>query len=99
MQLVELNTESAPRSGPALNAFVRLMGDIFESNGTGRSFAVTLKGLMEEAGLQDVKERVFECPHGITTKDEKLVQKSIESPAGAVGPLCEMAKGTLSAVF
>ena len=62
IQLVE--PDHSVYKGPAMEAFFRLLCDLFAYMGTDSNYAPSLRGWFEEMGLVDVGEKVFDVPLG-----------------------------------
>lgn len=92
LELVELDLDVADGQGPALRDFLRLLKELFTLGGMGGNFAVKLRGLLEEAGLENVEERVVEIPAGARNTNPNLAARSINGVCGALEPLIAVAK-------
>ncbi|KAK1966751.1 methyltransferase SirN-like protein [Colletotrichum sublineola] len=90
VQLMEMNAFRAPCNGPAMNAFSRMAMEIWSGIGVG-DFANELKSYLEEAGMQNTRERRIMCNIGRTTKPE-LRDRSLNGVTGPIRPLVSVAK-------
>lgn len=96
LQLVEMDTETQPGWGPAMQLFGEVLRFMFDSIGLGAKFASQMNGWAEQAGLKNVQETVFQSPHGKMMAEEGLRQKSIDGPCSAITPILGVVKCKLT---
>jgi hypothetical protein len=90
IQFVEADHSIA--KGPAMADFFRLVSDVFKVMNTGNDYARQLKGWFEEAGLEDVQEKVFDIPIGISNEDSEMGKRGAMMFSYGVKGLVDVAR-------
>lgn len=96
VQLQEMNAFSAPKNGPAMNDFARMVTEAWTGIKVG-DFANELKDMLAGAGLQNVQEKRILIDIGKTAKPE-VRDSSINGVTSPIKPLSSIAK-TVSSSF
>jgi hypothetical protein len=80
VEFVEADMTGGPNSsGKYMAQFGKLAESIFTAMGVRFDFALQLRSWLEEAGLEDVTERVFDVPVGAKYTNADLGDKSIRN--------------------
>lgn len=74
IQMVE--PDHSVSMGPAMGDFFRLLSDVFDFMRTGNNYAVQLKSFLQNAGVVDIEEVVFDVPIGRTSDSDEMARKS-----------------------
>ncbi|KAK1990308.1 methyltransferase SirN-like protein [Colletotrichum falcatum] len=90
VQLMEMNAFKAPSNGPAMEDFAKMATQLWTGIGVG-DFANELKSYLEEAGMQNTRERRITCNIGRAAKPE-LRARSVNGVTGPIRPLVSVAK-------
>ncbi|KAF2014409.1 hypothetical protein BU24DRAFT_423366 [Aaosphaeria arxii CBS 175.79] len=90
IQFVEADHSIA--KGPAMTDFFRLLSEIFKVMETGNDYAPQLKRWFEDAGLEDVQEKVFDIPIGAANENADIGKKGALMFSYGVRGLVDVAK-------
>lgn len=83
-------------NGPAVNRFEQMMRTFFDHSGTGSDYGAHIKKYIQEAGLEDVHEKVFDVPYGAACPDKGVARESIAYFMTSVRTLQALVSGSLS---
>jgi hypothetical protein len=76
VELVEAVFDRENSNGPALQRFEAIMIQMLNTVGVGSAYAVPLKTYLEESGLANASEKVFDIPYGAACRDQNVAAKS-----------------------
>ncbi|ORY14669.1 hypothetical protein BCR34DRAFT_645720 [Clohesyomyces aquaticus] len=102
IQLVE--SDHSAFVGPAMGEMFELVKEVFGAMGAPHDLAQKIRTMLEEEGLEQVEERVYDVPLGTKNPDAKMNQKSVQAftwaLSGLVGavkniPNCSVSPETL----
>lgn len=77
---------------------------IFTQNGFGYDYPLRMKGWLEDAGLEDLKQEVIDVPLGALNPNPEMAEKSTWQATSAVKGIMPVARGlclllSLSSLF
>lgn len=99
IQLVEADHSGPASDGVAMRDAFRLIKELFRGMGVGYEYARLLRSWLEEAGLENVEERVLDVPLGKTNPKPEMAAKSIRSFTSATRGLVAAAASECLSVF
>ncbi|KAF2446669.1 putative methyltransferase SirN-like protein [Karstenula rhodostoma CBS 690.94] len=87
IQMIE--ADHSVYTGPAMGELFELITDVFAAIDVPCDIAKEVKGMLQEEGLEQVEERVFDVPLGVRNPDTELGRKSawafLKGTEGLVG--------------
>ncbi|KAI1653950.1 S-adenosyl-L-methionine-dependent methyltransferase [Daldinia decipiens] len=96
IELIEADFTGESPNGPAMQKYETLLRTFFDITGVGSDFSKSLKGYLEDEGLQDVQEMVFSIPYGNACHDATLAEKGSSHLLSALKGVWDFLHGNTS---
>ncbi|KAF2122851.1 putative methyltransferase SirN-like protein [Lophiotrema nucula] len=97
IQLVE--ADHSVFTGPAMGELFELVKDVFGAMDVGYDHARDIKTMFQDAGLEQVEERVYDVPLGAKNPDAEMGQKSAHAFTMGAAGIVGAAKSTPGCTF
>ncbi|CAI6331131.1 unnamed protein product [Periconia digitata] len=91
IELLEQNHNS-PRAGGLAKAEAMIC-EMFTIQGTGHDYGLRMKGWLQDAGMEDIHEQVFDVPVGPLNPNPEMAEKSVEQVTNAIKGFIPIARG------
>jgi hypothetical protein len=86
-------------TGPAMGELFELVKDVFGAMGIGYDHGRDIKGMLLEAGLEAVEERIYDVPLGAKNPDVEMGKKSAHAFSMGAAGIVGAAKSVPSCTF